>query len=71
VNAFTLHAVGTDLGSHLVLPSPVDASEFLKKGGGGSVKCMIGILGPVIAEPGFEPNVQRSRVHCANHVGDR
>jgi N-dimethylarginine dimethylaminohydrolase len=29
-----------------VTPIPVDVSEFLKKGGG-SVKCMIGDLGPV------------------------
>lgn len=32
-----------------VTPFPVDVSEFLKKGGG-SVKCMIGDLGPVGAE---------------------
>jgi N-dimethylarginine dimethylaminohydrolase len=32
-----------------VTPVPVDVSEFLKKGGG-SVKCMIGDLGPVRAE---------------------
>jgi N-dimethylarginine dimethylaminohydrolase len=33
-----------------VKPIPVDVSEFLKKGGG-SVKCMIGDLGPVREEP--------------------
>ncbi|HVN38700.1 MAG TPA: hypothetical protein VMW19_11095 [Myxococcota bacterium] len=38
-----------------VTPRLVDVSEFLKKGGG-SVKCMIGDLGPVIEEPGPEPN---------------
>ena len=32
-----------------VTPITVDVSEFLKKGGG-SVKCMIGDLGPVRAE---------------------
>jgi len=32
-----------------VTPIPVDVSEFLKKGGG-SVKCMIGDLGPVASE---------------------
>jgi N-dimethylarginine dimethylaminohydrolase len=33
-----------------VTPLTADVSEFLKKGGG-SVKCMIGDLGPVVAEP--------------------
>jgi N-dimethylarginine dimethylaminohydrolase len=33
-----------------VAPLTVDVSEFLKKGGG-SVKCMIGDLGPVVEEP--------------------
>src|SRR5262249_58754570 len=32
-----------------VMPLTVDVSEFLKKGGG-SVKCMIGDLGPVVEE---------------------
>jgi N-dimethylarginine dimethylaminohydrolase len=35
-----------------VTPLTVDVSEFLKKGGG-SVKCMIGDLGPVIEESSF------------------
>lgn len=33
---------------HAVTPLPVDVSEFLEKVGG-SVKCMIGDLGPVLA----------------------
>jgi N-dimethylarginine dimethylaminohydrolase len=37
-----------------VTPITVDVSEFLKKGGG-SVKCMIGDLGPVVAEASSEP----------------
>jgi hypothetical protein len=37
-----------------VEPIPIDVSEFLKKGGG-SVKCMIGDLGPVRSEDLAEP----------------
>ena len=33
-----------------VIPVEVDVSEFMKKGGG-SVKCMIGDLGPLIDDP--------------------
>ncbi len=40
-----------------VRPITVDVSEFLKKGGG-SVKCMIGDLGPVRAEELAEPGEQ-------------
>ena len=43
-----------------VTPVVVDVSEFLKKGGG-SVKCMIGDLGPV--REGAAPETQLGRLH--------